>query len=239
MASAFFRAFNGTISQLYKLADGSGSVDAVNAPFGNLMPSDLTEFSGSVWFGGNTASQGRQLYKLLPDPATTSGFSATQITFSDKFGNDLNPDDLTMLGSELWFAGNTATRGRQLYKLGDNGNVTLWTDLNPTGGGLDPTNLTVFSSSHADLWFNGKTATQGRQLFVSDNFTGTVTMETDIAVSKGGLDPVNFSAFGNNLWFSGNTESQGRQLYRWSPAKSDLFQWTATDNLSPSPLVEF
>jgi len=76
---------------------------------------------------------------------------------------NLAPFDLTEFDGNVWFSGNTATQGVQLYKLGFDGSVTKWTAINPGGlNGLFPTNLTDFNNA---MWFRGTTATQGDQLF--------------------------------------------------------------------------
>src|SRR5262249_45584866 len=99
MASAFFQAFNGSTTQLYKL--GADQSVMQWTAIDNLSPFDLTEFDGNVWFGGNTATQGNQLYKLGFDG------SVTKWTATNPAGGGLDPIDLTVFNDALWFNGVT------------------------------------------------------------------------------------------------------------------------------------
>ena len=78
---------------------------------------------------------------------------------------------MTVFNGALWFDGRTPANGFQLYKLGNDGSVTQWTDI---GGGLNPrpvstvaddpdsTPLSVFDNA---LWFRGDNPTLGNELY--------------------------------------------------------------------------
>jgi hypothetical protein len=88
MAAAYFSAFNGISTQLYKLGFDE-SVTKWTDPGFNLFPTDLTFFNNAVWFEGLTASQGPQLYKLGDDG------SVTKWTAINTGSVGLQPSDLT------------------------------------------------------------------------------------------------------------------------------------------------
>src|SRR5262249_27020101 len=180
MASAFFTAFNGSSTQLYKLgADQSVTQwTALNTGPGHGLtgPPDLTEFDGNVWFNGDTSfgTQGRQLFKLGFDG------SVTQWTAINPGVQGLDPFDLTDFNDALWCDAGTPTQGFQLLKWGNDGSVTQWTALNTGVIGLAPFNLTDFNNA---MWFDGLTPNQGIQLFKLGN-DGSVTQWT--AINPGG-----------------------------------------------------
>jgi hypothetical protein len=69
----------------------------------------------------------------------------------------------TVFNNALWFEGSDAGQA-QLYKLGNDGSVTKWTDI---GNGLNPvpvnsTPLSVFDNA---LWFQGQNPTLGTELY--------------------------------------------------------------------------
>jgi len=120
--------------------------------------------------------------------------------------------------------------------LGFDGSVTLWTAINPGGGGLNPQNLTGFNGNE---WFNGTTATQGNQLYQL-GFDGSVTKWTALNPGGGGLNPQNMFAFANALWFDGQTATMGGNCSSWARMAASpsgrLCPEALTRNLSaPSP----
>src|SRR5262249_13206282 len=126
--------------------------------------------------------------------------------------------NLTDFNNAMWFDGQTATQGIQLYKLGFDGSVTRWTALNTGGGGLNPAELFVFDDA---LWFSGQTATQGQHLFKL-GAAGSVTQWTAM---PGGFNPelvsqaavgahAPSSIFENAAWLQGTSNATGTELYK-------------------------
>jgi len=227
MAAAFFRGNN----QLWQLPPGPTNLPVMM--YSSVNPNDFTAFNDAVWFAG-TASGSSQLYQFTYTPnSTTSTYTLTQITGPGTGRNftNLMPNDLTVLGKEVWFSGNTNSEGNQLFKFVPGTGLFQWTTPTKVPGGIsNPTNLTVFDG---DLWFNGKTNTQGNQLFTATTSTGSVTNvssgDDNVPITGAGLDPQNLSVFQvsgfDNLWFSGNTANQGRQLFK-SGLNSVVKLWT-------------
>src|SRR5262249_58443170 len=111
---------------------------------GGLVPSNLTDFNNAMWFDGNTAAQGNQLYKLGFDG------SVTQWTAINPGGGGLDRGPSSEFNGALWFGGAAAGQGNQLYKLGHDGSVTKGTVINPgwgnpnRGAGFDPAEINLF-----------------------------------------------------------------------------------------------
>jgi hypothetical protein len=127
----------------------------------------------------------------------------------------------------------------QLYKLGNDQSVTLWTAINAGTFGFDPFDLTEFNGN---VWFDGLNATEGRQLYKL-GFDGSVTQWTAINPAPfGGLFPRDLTVFNGNAWFSGDTGTQGRQLYKLG-FDGSVTKWTAINpaggGLFPQDMFEF
>src|SRR5215470_9596212 len=119
------------------------------------------------WFNANStpATNIHQLYKLGDDGSVTMWTANPGDNTEPDQG--LNPFDLTLFNNAVWFSGETTTDGNQLYKLGADGSVTLWTDIHSGGIGLfgndDQPDFTVFNNA---LWFRGENAaTDFEQLY--------------------------------------------------------------------------
>src|SRR5262249_9001561 len=168
--------FNGKTNsqgnQLFAATTSTGSVDNISSGFDNvpttgagLDPQNLSVFQTSgfdnLWFSGNTANQGRQLFKsgsngvvkLWTDPSTANvgknfNPSAILATFNDKDKN-----------INAFFTGDTGNTsvGRELFKLGYDGSVTMWTNSSTVKDNSPVTDVTdnmiVFNNA---LWFTGK-----------------------------------------------------------------------------------
>jgi ELWxxDGT repeat protein len=189
----------------------------------------------AAWFNANStpATNIHQLYKLGDDGSVTMWTANPGDNTEPDQG--LNPFDLTLFNNAVWFSGETSSDGNQLYKLGADGSVTLWTDIHVGKTGLFGNNsnpdMTVFNNA---LWFNGNDAPggDGEQLYKlgADN---SVTKWTSLNSGGGGLDPQNLIVFNNALWFDGLTPANGFQLFKLGNDGS-VTKWTSIGtNLNP------
>src|SRR5262249_3732772 len=134
-----------------------------------------------------------------------------------------------------FFTATTATLGFQLYKLGDNQSVTLWTaNLSPAGG-FFPLDLTEFNGN---VWFLGATATlaEGFQLYKL-GFDGSVTKWTSINPAGGGVcvgSNPDITTMSEALWCNGLTGAGGFQLFKLG-FDGSVTQWTAIPGVSLNP----
>jgi hypothetical protein len=150
-------------------------------------------------------------------------------------GTDLNPTNLVVFNSALWFSGFDAGQ-YQLYKLGSDGSVTQWTANPGAGLGLEPADKTVFNDA---LWFRGDTPANGPQLYkLGDD--GSVTLWTKLGTE---LLPEDMTVFNNALWFNGVDTTTGQsQLYKLG-SDGSVTKWTANPGagggLAPGDLTVF
>ena len=140
--------FNGAApgqgAQLYKLGfDGSVTKwTALNTGGAGLNPTNLFEFDNALWFNGNTGAGGQQLFKLGADGSVTQwtampgGFNPALVS-QPVFDPDSTPSSI--FENAAWLRGtNAANGGTELYKLGADGSVTFWKDINPGPGSSFP-----------------------------------------------------------------------------------------------------
>jgi len=153
--------FNGNApgqgSQLYKLGfDGSVTKwTALNTGGGGLQPANMFEFAGALWFNGNTGAGGQQLFKLGADGSVTQwtainpgggGFAPQLVSQGAFFGlGDQDSTPSSIFENAAWLSGVSPTSGRELYKLGADGSVTLWKDINPGAGSSFPADWARFA----------------------------------------------------------------------------------------------
>src|SRR5215831_4238155 len=131
MAAAFFRGNN----QLWQLGPGNTGNTAIM--YDVVNPNDFTSFNNAVWFAG-TASSSSQLYRLTYTPnSTVRTYTLTKITGPGTGRNftNLMPNDLTVLGKEVWFSGNTNSEGNQLFKFVPGTGLFQWTTPTKVPGG--------------------------------------------------------------------------------------------------------
>src|SRR5262249_39845438 len=109
-------------------------------------------FNDAVWFNGNAADGTRQLFKLGNDGSVTlwtaipGGFDPILVSAGVSRlppgvgGLPQDPDSTpsSIFENAAWLQGTSPTLGTELYKLGADGSVTLWKDINPGLGGSFP-----------------------------------------------------------------------------------------------------
>ncbi|MCX7592565.1 MAG: pre-peptidase C-terminal domain-containing protein [Fischerella sp.] len=119
-----------------------------------------------------------------------------------------NPDNLTALGSTLYFTANDGTNGNQLWKSDGTGAGTQrLTTVNPSG--FNPDNLTVFGSSK--LFFTANDGTNGTELWVYNGTTAQ--MVSNINPGAGSSNPSNLTVVGSKLFFTANDGTNGTELW--------------------------
>src|SRR5262249_28948902 len=153
--------------QLYKLGD-DGSVTkwtAINPGGGGLSPPGengvvLVEFNNALWFGGNAADGTNQLFKLGFDGSVTQWMAVpggfNPIFVGDAINNlpplngmgvlpgqggtliDTDSTAQSIFQNAAWLQGRSPAGGTELFKLGADGSVTLWKDINPGPGSSFP-----------------------------------------------------------------------------------------------------
>ncbi len=116
----------------------------------------------------------------------------------------------TEFGGDLYFIANDGVTGRELYKMADDGAISLvadfWTGDN---SGVTSAELYEFGGS---LYFGARTDAIGYELHRLDS-DGTITA-TDILPGSSGSNVGLFFEFAGKRHFSANSATQGRELHR-------------------------
>ena len=186
---------NGTGSGTSELSV-SGAYDNGGHPY--LAPIDLTVFGSKVLFNGVDVNHNQNLWVTN---GTGPGTSELSVSGTGSIGGqpDLDPNDLTVFGSEVLFNGFDANGDTNLWVTNGTGAGT--SELSVAGafnnGGhpdLQPGDLTVFGS---EVLFYGYDANDNANLWVT-NGTAAGTSELNVAGAyAGGLSPIDMTLFTN------------------------------------------
>jgi len=149
---------DGSVTKWTAINTGGGGLSG--APGDNGVV--LVEFANALWFGGNANDGTNQLFKLGFDGSVTQ-WTAVPGGFNPIFVSDaintlppLNggvvlpgrggtPVDIDstarsidLMQNAAWLQGRSNAGGFELFKLGADGSVTLWKDINPGPGSSFP-----------------------------------------------------------------------------------------------------
>ena len=197
----FLGATSAEGSQLFEL-DGSGAaaVDLAGYPVGGSPIAELTPFASGLYFsGGDGADTGLWVLHGAPAPAAllTAGLSA-----------DLDPKNLTVVGSTLFLSGLDAAGHLGLYA--SDGTAAGTAAIAPAGAAASGLAPNWFASLDGRLYFSGRDSGGSADLWVSD---GTAAGTSALAVANvdtrnlgtfgPGLDPTNLTVANGTLFFSG------------------------------------
>jgi ELWxxDGT repeat protein len=146
---------------------------------GSGSPNDFTFFNNALWFEAERPDINDELFRIAADgsvllwadinPGVGSGNPHLQ-------SNGIDPGIGVPFAGAFWFEAERAGQGEELWKLGTDGSVTQWTDINPGAGSSDPDEATVFNNA---LWFRAVRPDVGAELFKL-GADGSVTFWADI-----------------------------------------------------------
>ena len=108
---------DGTVEGTQLLVDLNPSMSSYGYSYSS-NPSNLVEFNGKLYFSANDGEHGNELW------ATDGTVEGTQLVAdirpgTSSYGNrySSNPDNLTVVGNELFFAADNGDTGAELFKL--------------------------------------------------------------------------------------------------------------------------
>jgi hypothetical protein len=200
----YFNAYNGIGYQLYNY-DGT-NVTHIEIPgiIINPNPFELTPYGNDLYFVVNDDSWNEQLWKY-----TYTTNTVEHIIFSTyaPFGViNTSPEELYVLGTNLFFAGDDNNGDIQLWKhdgvianvISINNGQTGWTNPN-----LDPKDLTAVGST---LFFSANPI-NGTSLCKYDGTVAEEIVGTD--------SPEELTEHGNELFFNAYDSNGGQKLYKY------------------------
>jgi hypothetical protein len=156
--------------------------DGVGADPHGISPSNFVVFGSEVLFQGFDDNGGdEQLFVTDGTPGGTS-----ELIVSDGGGSGLQPTDLTVLSSEVLFAGIDFTNSHGLWVTnGQQAGTSEILTTSAANGGLNPTDLTAFGSSV--VLFAGKDNNGNNNLWVTDGTSAATSELTVSGVHSGGI----------------------------------------------------
>ncbi len=214
---------NGTCS-------GTVVVSDVNASGGGFYPyvSDLTAVGWNLFF---TASDGASGYQLWVSNGTALGtvmVTDVEDTTANHYGvpYSFDPVNLTDVNGTLFFTANDGIHGGQLWKSdGTAAGTVMFSDVNPSGGGLSPADLTAVGCK---LFFTTNDGTDGTQLWESDETTGVTQMVSDVNPGVGFSSIGNLTNVNGMLYFAADDGTDGTQIW-----ESDGTSTTMVSDVNP------
>ena len=207
----FLGATSANGNQLFEL-DGSGStaVDLAGYPADGGPVTDITPFAGGLYFSGGDAT-GTGLWVL-------HGASAPAASLTAGLSSDLDPKNLTVVGSTLFFSGLDPAGNADLYV--SNGTSSGTMPIAPAGAAASGLAPNWFASLDGRLYFSGRDSSGNADLWVSDaTAAGTSALavaNTDTRNIGGfgpGLDPTNLAVANGKLFFSGYDAAGANTLW--------------------------
>jgi ELWxxDGT repeat protein len=94
------------------------------------------------------------------------------------------PFQFIEFNNALWFTASKPDQGTELWKLGADGSVTQWTDINPGAASASPRDFFEFENA---LWFRAD-GDDGNELYKL-SADGSVTQWSDIFPGPGSGNP--------------------------------------------------
>jgi ELWxxDGT repeat protein len=146
------------------------------------------------------------------DPVATAAPTVPVLTSdvqTNGRGSDL--DQLTAVGSSLFFVADDGIHGRELW-VTDGTSAPEVIDINPGPAGSNPLELTAIDGT---LWFSANDGAAGPEPWTSDGTEAGTAIVSDVNGSTGvGSAPSGFVAFEGDVYFAATTGPTGRELWR-------------------------
>jgi ELWxxDGT repeat protein len=169
-------------------------------------PGGFTVYSNALYFSAYESTNGNELYRY-------DGTNVSRVTDINPGAGSAFPQQLTVMGNELFFSANSgsAKANYELWKY--NGSTAIQvTNIYPDSGSdysSYPSGLAVFNGA---LYFSANDGTHGYELWKASS-TNAILLK-DINTGSGDSFPQYFTAFNNQLYFSAATDAYGYELWQ-------------------------
>ena len=218
-------------------ASSTPTADAL-APTPQLLSGVLPDvgsglaYHGRLYFAGNTASSGRELW-------VTDGTAAgTHLVVDLSPGPDSSsPHELVVFDDRLYFAAATATTGYEWFSTdGTAAGTQLLRDIYPGENSSLPGSAVVAAGA---LWFAAFTPEDGRELWISDGTPAHTHEVVDLASGSTSANPSELTSLGDRVVFSATNSSLAAKPWVAQPGQPvrRLDTLDPTVNLRPHQLT--
>ncbi len=209
--------FDGTNASLVtnindQVADLGGGVFAGY----NSNPGEFNIYSNALYFSAFDQRRGDELWRYNGTNASRVSDISPDADDSIKTNpNNSWPQELTVLGNELFFSANSGTSkaNYELWKY-NGSSVSQVANIHPDSGGdfsSYPSGLAIFNGA---LYFMADDGTHGYELWKASSTTATLLADLNSGNAGSSSYPQYFTAFNNKLYFSAFTSSAGYELWR-------------------------
>lgn len=184
-------------------------------------------FAGADLAGGPiNGAPGNELWSV---DATGNAVQVADISLQTGAGSlaGSDPSGMTVFNGELYFSArnlsnnafDTSAVGRELYKVGTDGQAHLVKDINPGSSTVgvwnpfdsNPTGMTVFNNA---LYFAATSGGNTDNELWRVRADGVTERVADIVLGTGSSAPQDFKEFAGNLYFTADTPGSGRELWK-------------------------
>lgn len=177
-------------------------------------PSGFATYSNALFFSAFEPANGDELWRY-------DGTNANRVTDINPGSSDSFPQQLTVMGSELFFSANNGI-GKANYELWKyNGSTALQvTNIHPDSGNdysSYPSGITLFNGA---LYFMADDGTHGYELWKASSTNATLL--TDINPGSSDSFPQYFTALNKKLYFQAYTSTSGYELWQTDGTNTSL-----------------
>lgn len=253
-SSEIEKAFNYNGVLLFQADDGTNGVElwkSDGTAAGTVMVKHI--YTGTGW-GGGANSSNPQYFTLLNGKVYFQATSSIGTELWQTDGTDLgttlvkdinvgtgwgganssNPQNLTKVGSEIFFSATTKTEGTELWKTnGTTAGTVLMKNINPGSKSSNPNNLLADEANSA-LYFVANDGVNGSELWKAENNScGKTQITGEINPGNAGTGPTNLCMMNNVLYFSASDALYSTELWKYinvyTFADTGLYSYTICD----------
>jgi ELWxxDGT repeat protein len=163
-------------------------------------PVSLTNFNGLLHYTESVNSQ-PALYRI-------TGAGVTELVLN------INASKLTVIGSAMYFSGQTSANGAELWKTdGTTVGTVLVKDIYP---GTQNSTPDLFTNVNGTLFFTAWDGINGAELWKSDGTEAGTVMVKDITTAENSTinKPTALTNVNGTLFFNGYTAAAGKELWK-------------------------
>ncbi|MCY3021909.1 MAG: putative Ig domain-containing protein [Planctomycetota bacterium] len=228
--TVFFVADDGTGAALWK-SDGTGT-GTMLVKSGITDLSNAADVNGTLFFGYDDGTNGRELWKSDGTPAGT-------VMVKDIYpgANGSGPWLLTNVAGTLYFTADDGTNGNELWTSdGTLAGTVMVKDIYVGTFGSHPSYLVDFGGT---LYFTANDGLNGTELWKSDGTPAGTVMVQDIYVGGNGSIQSPLKNVAGTLYFSADDGTNGAELWKYDGVSATLVKdiRAGTTGSNPSDLT--
>ncbi len=177
-----------------------------------MVPKELTAARGTLFFTGEHSNYSVQRELWRTDGTRTGTIQISSFGTIPYPKNPHYPQDLTLVGNNLFFTAGNDRSGRELWKTeGTIATTVQVSDIRQGGESSNPRDLTPVGNT---LYFVAFDDGSGTELWKSDGTSAGTVRVADLAPGIISSTPENLLAHGNMLYFTADDGITGRELWR-------------------------